>query len=473
MKWKMTFIVGIHIYSSFSFAQSDHQIMPTLSRASFRQFLKLNSSQLKSIQKAGPALSQQNDLVIGQTDPNEVVTITDTYFLEGNLTIVNNGVLNIDQAEFQIDGDIFIMGEGQLHVNGGSFTVIQEYIYEHDAIVIENGNITFSNVSFRSSGQSWSIGLTGSARYILEDSEISDGFITTGLLENSTAQITDTKMPGEFLCFDNNDIHLHHSFLVVIGSLIKSQVISRHDGILVGAESAFTGSEINADESSVMLIANTATSIEPEAHESAIIFEMQCPPVEANIDDHVPIIGTARLIKGPLSPIQFDGYNLDYTSDFENPQWQPIDGFHPDPVVDDTLTLWDTHDLIAGNYALQLSLYHSLGDPISMLSTARLTEPTDVENIVENIPGTFSLDQNYPNPFNPTTTIRFSIPQAEHVRLDVYDLLGKKVLVLVDNDLSAGVHTINFFTENLASGTYIYRMKAGKSTLVRRMHILK
>ena len=151
-----------------------------------------------------------NGLVVGD-EPGETMTITDSYTLEGDLTIMGDGILNIEDADFRIDGDIFILGQGQLNVTGGSFTVIQEYIYEHDAVVTGDGKLSFTDVDFTSSGQSWSIGLTGNAAYAMHGSDVSDGFITVGLLEQASASIVGSTTPGEFLCFGENDVEFRTS----------------------------------------------------------------------------------------------------------------------------------------------------------------------------------------------------------------------------------------------------------------------
>jgi hypothetical protein len=75
-------------------------------------------------------------------------------------------------------------------------------------------------------------------------------------------------------------------------------------------------------------------------------------------------------------------------------------------------------------------------------------------------PGEAYLAQNYPNPFNPTTTIPFSIVAAGHVRLAVYDALGREVALVVDEDLAPGTYTAPFDASALASGVYFYRLSA-------------
>lgn len=90
-----------------------------------------------------------------------------------------------------------------------------------------------------------------------------------------------------------------------------------------------------------------------------------------------------------------------------------------------------------------------------------------------NAPLTFSLDQNYPNPFNPSTQITFNLSKAGNVSLKVFDVLGREVATLVNNELASGSHTINFDASNLASGLYVYRLDAGNMTATRKMMLMK
>ncbi len=98
---------------------------------------------------------------------------------------------------------------------------------------------------------------------------------------------------------------------------------------------------------------------------------------------------------------------------------------------------------------------------------------TSVERIDDMIPHEFRLDQNYPNPFNPSTTIKFAIPRQEHVVLVVYDLMGRVVATLVDEQLAAGEYTAVFDAGGVASGMYLYRIQAGSHLTTRRMILLK
>lgn len=91
----------------------------------------------------------------------------------------------------------------------------------------------------------------------------------------------------------------------------------------------------------------------------------------------------------------------------------------------------------------------------------------------EKMPSGFTLSQNYPNPFNPATNIKYTIPSGSHVRLQVFDQLGREVASLVNEYISAGEHTVVFNAANLSSGTYFYRLEAGESVQTRKLTLIK
>ncbi len=89
-------------------------------------------------------------------------------------------------------------------------------------------------------------------------------------------------------------------------------------------------------------------------------------------------------------------------------------------------------------------------------------------------PVSIQLDQNYPNPFNPTTTIRFSVVESGKVSLKVYDMLGRNVDTIIENDLmTPGSYSIQYDGTNLSSGMYFYRLENGSSIVTKRMTLIK
>ena len=94
-------------------------------------------------------------------------------------------------------------------------------------------------------------------------------------------------------------------------------------------------------------------------------------------------------------------------------------------------------------------------------------------DVASDVPSDYSLGQNYPNPFNPSTSVNFAIPQDGHVQIVVMNSLGEEVARLVDREMSAGTHTVQFNASNLPSGTYFYTMKAGDFSATKTMAVNK
>lgn len=98
---------------------------------------------------------------------------------------------------------------------------------------------------------------------------------------------------------------------------------------------------------------------------------------------------------------------------------------------------------------------------------------TAVKDEVKYLPSRFGLQQNFPNPFNPTTVITYDIAKSSHVRLTVYDVLGREVSTLVNAEKSPGQYRVTFDGSGLASGVYFYRLDAGKYVSTRKLLLLK
>ncbi len=97
-----------------------------------------------------------------------------------------------------------------------------------------------------------------------------------------------------------------------------------------------------------------------------------------------------------------------------------------------------------------------------------------------DIPEIYSLEQNYPNPFNPSTIIRYQLPQDGFVTLKIYDILGREVATLVNEEKAKGRYEVNFNASNLpagrqglASGVYLYRIKVNDYVAVKKMLMIK
>ena len=100
-----------------------------------------------------------------------------------------------------------------------------------------------------------------------------------------------------------------------------------------------------------------------------------------------------------------------------------------------------------------------------------ITDVKDNQNL--NYPSEYILSQNYPNPFNPNTKINYILPQAGYVNLTVYDLLGKEVEVLKNEEQKAGKYEVNFRGRNLASGVYFFTLRVNDFIKTKKMVFMK
>ncbi|MEJ2545098.1 MAG: family 43 glycosylhydrolase [Calditrichaceae bacterium] len=133
---------------------------------------------------------------------------------------------------------------------------------------------------------------------------------------------------------------------------------------------------------------------------------------------------------------------------------------------------------VSGTHDVYLKFVGSDGGDLFRIQFFRfLTEGDSITSINKNVarskPQDFGLKQNYPNPFNPTTRIDFSLPKAGKVELILYNQIGQKIRTIAEGEYSAGVHQIDFFADNLASGIYYYELTSGSFQQIKKMVILK
>jgi hypothetical protein len=132
--------------------------------------------------------------------------------------------------------------------------------------------------------------------------------------------------------------------------------------------------------------------------------------------------------------------------------------------------------IVNGNYTLRSRAFDRAGNIETpgegIAVTVQIT--AILEPDVAGVPGNFGISQNYPNPFNPETTIEFALPRASHVKIEIFDILGKPVRSLVDERLEAGFKTVKWDGRNqsgsqASSGVYLCRLQAGTYTATRKL----
>jgi len=118
-------------------------------------------------------------------------------------------------------------------------------------------------------------------------------------------------------------------------------------------------------------------------------------------------------------------------------------------------------------------VYHDEDGAIATTSPDFNSTTVSLANGIDGLPDSYALDQNYPNPFNPSTQISFSLPSSGNVSLSVFNVLGQKVVTLVDGEMVAGNHVVEFDGSALASGMYFYRIDTDSFSETKKMVMLK
>ena len=140
-----------------------------------------------------------------------------------------------------------------------------------------------------------------------------------------------------------------------------------------------------------------------------------------------------------------------------------------------SLTLWTNADQTEKNLTVT-ALTDALvnkdgGTDLKYKENQVLIATTNI--VANNIPKEFLLCQNYPNPFNPTTTLEFGVPVDSKVKVEVYNILGQLIAVLVDEVRQAGYYKVTFGSQSMPSGVYFYRMTAGSFVQTKKMQLIK
>ena len=131
---------------------------------------------------------------------------------------------------------------------------------------------------------------------------------------------------------------------------------------------------------------------------------------------------------------------------------------------------WTVPNTPSTNCIVALQLLSTM-ELIKSPSTFTISAASGVES--DFVPLSYSMQQNYPNPFNPATSIKYQIPKSGLVNLKVFDLLGRELTTLVNENKIAGFYEINFDASKLASGIYIYQLKVNDFTSSKKMILIK
>ncbi len=197
------------------------------------------------------------------------------------------------------------------------------------------------------------------------------------------------------------------------------------------------------------------------------------------------VVNSAAIIHNVIFPVELTSFTAEVKGKDVELAWQTATevnnyGFEVEKNISDS---WDKIGFVFGNGTSNIGHSYSYVDASAVGKVLYRLKQIDrdgkleyskvVEINVSSPPTNFGLSQNFPNPFNPSTVISYQIPADEMVTLKVYDVLGREVASLVNEQKSAGVHQINFDGSGLSSGMYVYKIQAGSFVQTKKMLLTK
>ena len=226
-----------------------------------------------------------------------------------------------------------------------------------------------------------------------------------------------------------------------------------------------------AHANSYLLAVNSSFEYEPEAMDSALAMFTAIDSLSDNtVGTTVSISGSAWIDAGPQSTITFDRYKI-YWMHAGDSVWTFIDE-STDMVHHDTLAIWNTTSLSAGEYKLRLTIWDSATDSLTAFKTITLENGTGI-NERNTLPEGFALPQNCPNPFERKTNLQFTIYSLQFTILKVYDMMGNEIATLLDEKLLPGEYDVEFDATGLPCGIYFFRLQAGNYSETRKMVLIR
>ncbi|GAB5409930.1 MAG: hypothetical protein BalsKO_22950 [Balneolaceae bacterium] len=236
------------------------------------------------------------------------------------------------------------------------------------------------------------------------------------------------------------------------------------DIIATGSGADGASSKILANVTSIKNTAPTA----PTALMTEVLMDTVLLSWESSTDAQTPSRALTYNIRIGSSPGTSDilSANADLVSGRLRIQANGNAGFNTEYLI---------RDLPNGTYFWQVQAVDNsfLGSKFSEESEFTLDNSLVSNEDFSTLPLELELLQNYPNPFNPSTNIEFSVPENGLVKLEVFDITGRLVDLLVNDQKSAGAYSVRFDARNLASGLYIYRIQIGSKILTKKMTLIK
>jgi hypothetical protein len=304
--------------------------------------------------------------------------------------------------------------------------------------------------------------------------------------QDSTRFVLETSIFGEMLGYGSPRVTVNNSICdgsggyigsegntqyIVVGSTIYTQVISRDRSFMILAGSHITFGAVNATDASAMLLLFSTSDYYPVARDTALIFVSNYTiPSNASVESTVPVTGTADILHGPAQPVTFGNYRMLFAPADTPSAMRFLGPAHNQVVINDTLDLWDTHGLRVGAYILRMRLRDSANDSLDFDKGVYLNPSgVELEPTLPNLPNVLAISQPFPNPFSKRAAVSFALPFPGHVTLKAYDLQGRLIRTLLDEDRVGGYHKAEWDARGVPPGIYFLRLTAPQGSLTRKV----
>ena len=414
---------------------------------------------------------RDNDLLItglDNTNPTDLEIVTTLYEnVDGNFIEVNVGLIKVYKSsvswgDYNSDGRADILISGQIEIGNSNNTACVTRIYRND------GSDYFSNINANLENICNGISLWGDC-----DNDGDLDILLSGAKENDKSSMHPQHVS---LIYQNNDGVFEQNSNVLLEGLINSSgAWGDYDNdsdldIIIG------GHDKNLNKVSMiynnLCMKYNNLPVEPEGltttvdmgYEMDIVYFMWQPSLDFE---------TAQ--KGLT-------YNLRIGStpggcEIMAPNSILRNGIVKFPSQGNVghNNSWIIYSLAPGQYYWSVQTVDNTfsGSRFAPEKTFIVTNSVGIMKINSIIPEDYSLEQNYPNPFNPKTNIRFSIPNSSFVNITVYNVCGKEVNILVNEQLSAGNYEYHWNASALSSGVYIYKIQSDDFIDVKKMVLTK
>ena len=389
-------------------------------------------------------------------DPPVISQIPNQTIAEGgsfNTISLDNYVSDVDNSDNQMTWSY--TGNGQLSVSINANRVA--------TIGIPNQNWNGSeNITFKATDPG---GLSASAQATFTVSAVNDA----PYVKKSLVDISQPEDFGSIFIIDLNE-----TFADVEGDPLAFQATSAGNHVLPEIEKSNLTISSTLNFFGKDTITVTATDINSQLQVQDVfivtVTPVNDPPQIVNLPATLTITGVGMETLNMKEHVQdvdspMDSIQWTFFATHDSLKWQ-FD------ATTSRLTIW------AGSYQGNVEFTCTVTDNQQASNEATITIQIDnqltvIDNLSNLIPQRFYLEQNYPNPFNPVTTIRFHLPENSNVLIEIYNITGQIVTILLNDWKPAGIYDIEFNADNLPTGIYFYRLKAGGYLQIRRMHLTK